>query len=147
MFINKKEMEVLEQNGTVFILAYDFNKNHSGIKRVVQSVENRLKTSSISDLIHGMVIVPDGGKREKTRYVLVGIPEDYLYLKDGVKHLDFIHKSMGYKDEHYKELKVGRTVEEILKKLNLILAKNKYSGVQVVESWQLWEGHLYLEEV
>lgn len=145
MFIGKERMASLEKEGVRFILTYDFNKNHGGIKRVVEAVNNRLNgKAQLEDLFHGMVIAPDGGKREKTRYVLVGISGDYFYEKEGIKHLDFVHKSMGYKDEPYTETKVAKIVIETLKRLNLFVVEQKYAGIQVVTSDQIMDGYLII---
>lgn len=138
----REKMQELEESGHVFILAYDFNGNHSGIKRVVEAVNRKLQTTKVDELIPAIIQAPDGGKREKTRYVLVAIPADYIYVKDGLKRLDFIHRGMGYEDEPFIEYKLAKVIKEILKRLSLAPVEVKMAGVQIVGSEDIEDEYL-----
>ena len=130
-----EKMAEHEKNGVKFFLAYDYNNNHGGVTRLVEKINARMGgRAKLESLVKEIIPAPDGGKRKKTRYVMVGIPESFFYQKEGVKHLDFQHRAMGYKDETYIETKLAKIVKETLKLLNLAPVEIKYSGVQVITS-------------
>ena len=136
----KRKGQVEFGNGITYLLTYDFNNNKEGVTETVKCINGRLSEEGkveLQKLVKEIIPVKDKeSKRAKTRYVLVGVPKEKLYYTEvKKKNLDFYHKAMGYKDLEYQELKLAESVGNVLKKMNLIPAETKYSGVAEA-SWE-----------
>lgn len=126
----KDWLEKAPREGVRYILAYDFTK--VGAEKVLQTVR-RKAPERVSRILLDLVEAPEwtldelllaNRPKKKTRYLIVAVRTEALYEKEVIKHLDFVHRSLGYQDEEEIETHLTKTVKEGLMSLGIVPANN-----------------------
>lgn len=126
----KDWLEKAPREGVRYILAYDFTK--VGAEKVVEKLRSRIP-EKVDSVLLDMVEAPEWTLEElllanrpkrKTRYLIVAVRAEALYEKEVIKHLDFVHRSLGYQNEEETEIHLVKTVKEFLMGIGIVPANN-----------------------